>query len=108
MFQISPEQWMHSAAQAIGQGEDLAAHHLSTDHRIHAAQVGWQGASAIALSLRVDSWWEESRALVSRIGDHAYGLQQAAIQHGAAEEDRAQALAQLGVGSRGMAGGRRE
>lgn len=49
VFQISPEQWMHSAAQVTTQGEGLAVGHLSSDYRMQAAQFGWQGASAMAL-----------------------------------------------------------
>ncbi|MDC8970692.1 WXG100 family type VII secretion target [Mycobacterium marinum] len=98
MFEINPEQWVRSAAHVTGQGADLAAGHLSSDHRIQAAQSGWQGASALALNAAMDDWLEMSRALLSRIGDHARGLHQAAVAHAAAEEERARALAQVGVG----------
>ncbi|KBF81685.1 hypothetical protein BO05_01838 [Mycobacterium tuberculosis GM 1503] len=104
MFQISPEQWMHSAAQVTTQGEGLAVGHLSSDYRMQAAQFGWQGASAMALNAKMDDWLDASRALLTRIGDHAFGLQEAAIQH--AEAERAQALAQVGVSADVVAGPR--
>ncbi len=79
MFQISPEQWMCSAAQVTAHGEGLAAGHLTSDYRLQAAQVGWQGASATALNAKKGDWWEASRALLTRIGDHARGLHEAAV-----------------------------
>ncbi|WP_204815222.1 WXG100 family type VII secretion target [Mycobacterium riyadhense] len=97
MFQISPEQWMRSAAHVSGQGEELAAGHLLSDKRIEAAQSGWQGASALAINAKMADWLKKSTALVIGIGSHAYGLQEAAIQHAAAEEERARALASVGA-----------
>lgn len=106
MFQISPQQWMCSAAQVTAHGEGLAAGHLSSDYRLQAAQVGWQGTSATALNSKMGDWWEASRALLTRIGDHARGLHEAAVYHAAAEEARARALAQIGVSAGGKATGR--
>lgn len=71
---------MHSAAQVTTQGEGLAVGHLSSDYRMQAAQFGWQGASAMALNAKMDDWLDASRALLTRIGDHAFGLQEAAIR----------------------------
>ncbi|CKT33862.1 Uncharacterised protein [Mycobacterium tuberculosis] len=73
---------------------------------MQAAQFGWQGASAMALNAKMDDWLDASRALLTRIGDHAFGLQEAAIQHAAAEAERAQALAQVGVSADVVAGPR--
>ncbi|SOJ58125.1 hypothetical protein MSIMFB_05605 [Mycobacterium simulans] len=95
MFQIRPEQWIRSAAHVSGQGEDLAAGHLLSDNRIEAAQSGWQGASALAINAKMADWRKKSTALVTGIGSHAHGLQEAAIQHAAAEEERARALARV-------------
>ncbi|KAA1251078.1 hypothetical protein F0Q45_06230 [Mycobacterium simiae] len=108
MFQISPQQWLHSAARVTGHGEDLAAGHLSSDYRMQAAQFGWQGASARALNAKVDDWLEASRALLTRIGDHARGLHEAAVGHAEAEAQRAQALAQVGLSADGIAGSSQE
>lgn len=94
---------MRSAAHVAGRGEDLAVGHMSSDHRIQAAQSGWQGESALALGATMDGWLETSRALLSRIGDHARGLHQAAAAHAAAEEERARALAHVGACGDGMA-----
>ncbi|BBX97431.1 WXG100 family type VII secretion target [Mycobacterium lacus] len=106
MLQISPQQWLSSSAHVTAHGEDLAAAHLSCDYRIQAAQSGWQGASAAALSAKMDDWLEASRALLTRIGDHARGLHEAGVQHAAAEQERARALAQVGISAGAIASGR--
>ncbi|CCK52770.1 Conserved protein of unknown function [Mycobacterium canettii CIPT 140060008] len=106
MLRIDPEQWMHSATRVTTQGESLATGHLSSDYRMQAAQFGWQGASAMALNAKLDDWLEASRALLTRIGDHAYGLREAAFQHAEAEAERARALARLGVSADVVAGPR--
>lgn len=56
----------------------------------------------------MDDWLEASRALLTRIGDHARGLHEAAVGHAAAEAQRAQALAQVGLSADGIAGSSQE
>ncbi|KZS81575.1 MULTISPECIES: hypothetical protein [Mycobacterium] len=101
MFQLSPEEWMSSAVHVTGQGEGLATAHLTSDYRLQSAQVGWQGASATALDAKLGDWLEVSRALLTRVGDHARGLHEAAVRHAAAEEERAHALARVGASAVG-------
>ncbi len=94
---------MRSASHVSSQADDLAAGHLSSDSRIEAAQHGWQGASAMAMNAKMDGWLKKSTALVTRIGNHAYGLQEAAINHAAAEAERAQALASVAAAANNVA-----
>jgi uncharacterized protein YukE len=49
-FRVDLEALARSAAHVSGQGEDLATAHLSADNRMAAAQSGWVGSSALALS----------------------------------------------------------
>jgi WXG100 family type VII secretion target len=92
-IKIDLEQLMSSGRHVSGQAEDLASGFLSADNRIEAAQYGWAGASATALTARMARWLPASQALVGKVGDHGFALQNAAVQHAAAEEERARALA---------------
>ncbi len=73
-FRVNLEASASSAAVVTGQGEDLATAHLSSDNRMVAAQPGWAGSSALALSAKTAAWLETSRRLVTDVGDHATDL----------------------------------
>jgi uncharacterized protein YukE len=90
---INVEQLTTSGRQVSGAAEDLAAGFLTADNRMEAAQYGWAGTSALALSARAARWQPVSQALVGKVGEHGFALQDAAVQHAAAEAQRAQALA---------------
>jgi hypothetical protein len=47
---------------------------LAADGRIEAAQFGWQGLSAAAMSARVEAWRTATFALLARMSGHAQGL----------------------------------
>jgi uncharacterized protein YukE len=81
-----------SAAQVSEQGEDLAGAHLSSDNRIAAAQPGWVGASAGALSTKTATWLETSRRLLTRVGDHALDLNKDGINFAAMERENVEKL----------------
>lgn len=91
-FRVSLERLVCSAAQAGGQGEDLAVAHCFSDNRIAAARPGWVGSSAAALDTRMAAWLATSRTLLSRAGDHALGLHNAAIGFAAMEQENAEGL----------------
>src|SRR5277367_6766020 len=103
-FQVDREALAHSAAHVTGQGEDLATAHLSSDNRIAAAQSGWVGSSALALSTRTAIWLEDSRRLVTRVGDHATALNKDGIDFYAMERDNAEKLQALHPAPEGLAG----
>lgn len=73
-FRVNLEALASSAAHVTGQGEDLAAAHVSSDNKIVAAQSGWVGSSALAMGAKTATWLETSRRLVTRVGDHALEL----------------------------------
>jgi uncharacterized protein YukE len=93
-----------SAAHVTGQGEDLAIAHLSSDNRIEAAQIGWVGASAEALSARMAAWLETSRRLLTAVGDHALELHDDLHSFAAMERVNAEKLNEVGTASHGMSG----
>jgi uncharacterized protein YukE len=73
-FRVDLEALTRSAGHVAGQGEDLASAHLSSDNRIAAAQSGWVGSSALALSTKAATWLEDSRRLVAGVGEHALNM----------------------------------
>lgn len=91
-FRVSLELLACSAANASGQGGDLATAHFLSDNRIEAAQSGWVGTSAAALRTRMAAWSATSHTLLARVGDHALGLHNAAIEFAAAEQQNAESL----------------
>ncbi|WP_224770082.1 WXG100 family type VII secretion target [Mycobacterium simulans] len=95
MLDVDLEQLMSSGRHASGQAEDLASGFLSADNRVEAAQYGWTGASAMALNARMAHWLTASQALVAKLGDHGFAMQDAAVRYAAAEAQRAQALADV-------------
>jgi uncharacterized protein YukE len=88
-----------AAAEATGQGEDLAMSHLSADNRIAAAQAGWAGQSAEALARRASCWAANSTSLVARIGEHANNLHTAMLAFAATEAGNQQMLSSNTLGS---------
>ncbi|ULP44263.1 WXG100 family type VII secretion target [Mycobacterium lentiflavum] len=102
---IDVDQLTVSGRQVSDQAEELAAGLLTADNRIEAAQDGWAGTSAVALSARAARWLPVAQALVRKVGEHGFALQDAAVAHAAAEAERARALA--GVAARAAAVGGR-
>ncbi|WP_431240432.1 WXG100 family type VII secretion target [Mycolicibacterium aichiense] len=81
-----------SAVAVTGEGEDLAAAHQGSDARMAAASTGWRGASAAALSAKMDTWATTSTVLLGRMSDHAQGLHGAAQGFSSNEDQSAGAL----------------
>jgi WXG100 family type VII secretion target len=91
-LRVNLEHLATSAAQVSGHGEDLAISHLSADNQIAAAQAGWTGRSAEALAHRASRWAANSRALVTRIGEHANNLYSAGLTFATMEAGNDQTL----------------
>ena len=70
-FTVEPEKLRSSAIVVAGHGEDLATSHTGSGGRIAAAESGWTGHSAAALSRLGAQWATRSRTLVGNIGGHA-------------------------------------
>jgi uncharacterized protein YukE len=103
-FRLDLEALAHSAADVTGQGEDLAAAHLSSDNRIAAAQSGWVGSSALALSTKTAAWLEDTRTLVTRVGEHALNLHADRINFSTAEREHVETLRSVQPAADGSTG----
>ena|SRR5581483_9973890 len=103
-LRIDLEALAHSSAHVAGQGEDVAIAHLASDNRIVAAQSGWVGSSALALSAKTAAWLEDSRRLVTRVGNHALDMSNDGIEFSAMERDNVEKLQAVQPGTGGLAG----
>lgn len=103
-LQLDLEALASSAAHVSGQAEDLATAHLSSDNQIAAAQAGWVGSSAAALTIKTDAWLEESRRLVGRVGAHAMELHSDGIAFAGMEQDNGAKLRAVTSAPGGSAG----
>ncbi len=73
-LRVSPEDLVTSGLVVTGHGEDVATKHAAADGRIEAAQAGWRGLSAAAMSVRAQTWLGTTTALLTRMSDHAQAL----------------------------------
>lgn len=85
MFQVDLAALACWAAHVGGQGEDVAIAHLSSHNRMEAAQSGWVGTSAEALTARMAGWSATSRTLLTHVGDHSLRLTNDTIDFAALE-----------------------
>ncbi len=95
VLRVDLEALASSAAQVSGQGEDLATAHLSSDNQIVGAQSGWVGSSALAMDAKSAQWLEDSRRLVTSVGDHALDLNNDGLKFSGMERDAAQKMEAL-------------
>jgi len=94
-LQVFIEDLAAAGVAVTGHGEDVAVAHTAADGRLDAAQPGWQGQSAAALTAKTAQWAEDSRALLARLSDHAQGLHTSAAEFWAHEQRSTQALNSL-------------
>ena len=103
-FAVDLEALAGSASRVTGQAEDLAIAHLASDNRIEAAQPGWVGSSAAALSIKAAAWLETSHTLLTRVGGHAMALHSDGIAFAAMEREGSDVLREVGQARGGTAG----
>ncbi len=70
-----------SAGQIDGSADDLRAQHGSANERIAAAQAGWIGASAAALTAKTAQWEEESASHYTELVKHGHDFRSAAASY---------------------------
>lgn len=80
------------AVAVSSHGEELAARYALSDSRIDAAQAGWPGRAAAALTARAGQWSAEGRVLLARIAEHAQSLHAGALTFDADERCAASTL----------------
>lgn len=83
-------------AAVSSHAEDLAAAVAGAADCIAAALPGWQGHSADALTSAAASWSRASQVLLTRLSEHAQGLQTSAAEFALQDQRGAQALGATG------------
>ena len=91
-LRVNVEDLAASVVAVAGHGEDVAMEHAAAASRIGAAQAGWQGASALAMTALAERWVATTGALLTRLSDHAQGLHTSAQGFAAMEERHSQTL----------------
>lgn len=81
-----------SGVAVTGHGEDVAMKHAAAASRIDAAQAGWRGTSALAMTALCEQWVATTGALLTRLSDHAQALHTTAHGFAAMEQRHSQAL----------------
>ena len=94
-IRVDPDQLRSAAVHIDGQGEDLLVGYSSVHSRIEAAQSGWAGRSAAALSARLAEWQATVAGIHARVSDHGTAM------HGSGgfattERNNTQAIAGVG------------
>jgi uncharacterized protein YukE len=77
-------------------GEDLLARQQSCHGEAAAAQSGWVGTSAAALSNLLDGWQNTTDAHLRRFGKHSCDMHFAAAEFSDMEDRNAEAVRRVG------------
>lgn len=96
-----PDVLGHVSNELANHGESLAALQRSCHGEAHAAQCGWIGASAAALSRLLDRWSAAGAAHVGRFGQHSSDMRFAAGRFTEMDQHNAAVLAHPGESSCG-------
>ncbi len=73
-LRVNVEDLAAAGVAVSGHGEHMAIEHAAAASRIDAAQVGWQGLSAAAMTVLSERWLATTNAQLERLRDHAQGL----------------------------------
>lgn len=103
-LRVNIEDLAASGVAVTGHGEDVAAKHAAAASRIDAAQSGWQGASALAMTALSEQWLATTATLVTRLSDHAQGLHASAQGFTEMEQRNSQALQEPAQAANAIAG----
>lgn len=93
-LRVDIESLAASGTAVAGHGEDVAMKHAAAANRIDAAQAGWQGASALAMTALSQQWLASTSAVLTRLSDHAQGLHASAQGFADMEQCHSQMLEQ--------------
>lgn len=103
-LRVNIEDLVASGVAVTGHGEEVATTHAAGANRIDAAQMGWQGVSAAAMTVLSEQWSATTAALLSRLSDHAQGLHSSAQGFAEMEQRHSQALAEPAQAANAIAG----
>lgn len=96
-IRVNPEALSHTGNELAGRGETLHALQRSCHGEAEAAQSGWVGSSAAALSGLLDGWAATSTAHIGRIGKHSCDMHFAAADFIFMEQHNAKELGDIGA-----------
>jgi WXG100 family type VII secretion target len=103
-LRVDPTTLDASASQIDISADDFRAHHGSAHERIAAAQTGWIGVSAAALTAKAAQWEEESGAHYTELVKHGHDFRSAAASYldtdsesGAEIDNASSSLGDLGL-----------
>jgi uncharacterized protein YukE len=94
---VNPEALCHAGNELAGRGETLHALQRSCQGEAEAAQSGWVGSSAAALSGLLDGWASTSTVHIRCIGEHSCDMHFAAADFFFMERHNAQELRDVGA-----------
>ena len=100
-LRASPDALSHVGNELANHGETLLAIQQSCHGAAEAAQSGWVGSSAGALSGLLDRWSTVSSTHMGRFGDHSCGMHFAAVEFAEMERRDATAVAKVGEAANG-------
>jgi uncharacterized protein YukE len=98
---VAPEELMQAANDMADHGESLLTAHRSSHGEASAAQSGWVGSSAGALSGLLDNWETATTDHVGRIGNHSCGMHFTAADFAFNEQQNKQRLDEVGRAATG-------
>jgi WXG100 family type VII secretion target len=80
-MRVDPVTLRASAGEVDVSADDLRAQHGSAHERIAAAQAGWIGASAAALTAKAAQWEKESATHYTELVKHGHHFRSAAASY---------------------------
>jgi WXG100 family type VII secretion target len=92
-----PQDLEVSAIRVAQHAEEVEVGHAASQGRVEAAQTGWTGMSAVAMTARAAKWQANSAVLATRLADHRNGLHTSAHGCAATEASNEQNIADVGV-----------
>lgn len=99
-LRVDPESLSHAANEVANHGESLLAVHRSCHGDAAAAQPGWVGSSAGALSGLLGRWQTATTVHVGRIGQHSCDMHFAVADFMFTEDGNESALRNVGDAAR--------
>jgi uncharacterized protein YukE len=100
-LRVDPTALSSAGNDVANHGEDLLARQLACHGEAAAAQSGWVGASAGALSNLLDGWQTTSDAHLRRFGKHSCDLHFAAVGFTDMEDRNSEEVRRVGEAAGG-------
>jgi len=100
-LRVNPTALAQAGNDVANHGEDLLARQQSSHGEAAAAQSGWVGSSAGALSSLLDGWQTTSDAHLRRFGKHSCDMHFAAVDFADVEDRNTEVVHRVGEAAGG-------